>query len=221
MPRLAQRSIFWKLYARWRKWCSLWLPVYCSNLFTIKNMCFQRHCFITSYSLTVLLVKILHRPQVNRSVCNDRTHKKLIHYTHTRLMALFPGLPRWAGTRKVKPIWILLKQETVSGSGISWTICKSVPCSRQITMPAPHHSVFTGQMPFLSPNQQRQSTEGKINTLSYWNHETKLWMLKTPSHQYKFTDHSITIQHCTRAMHNDQILMLPKELISWLPAYKS
>ena len=24
------------------------------------------------------------------------------------------------GTRKVKPIWILLKQETVSGSGISW-----------------------------------------------------------------------------------------------------
>ena len=28
------------------------------------------------------------------------------------------------------------------------------------TMPAPHHSVFTGRMPFLSPNQQRQSTEG-------------------------------------------------------------
>ena len=57
-------------------------------------------------------------------------------------MALFPGLPRWAGTRKVKPIWILLKQETVSGSGISWAICKSAPCSRQITMPTPHHSVF-------------------------------------------------------------------------------
>jgi len=29
------------------------------------------------------------------------------------------------------------------GSGISWTICKqSAPRSRQITMPAPHHSVF-------------------------------------------------------------------------------
>ena len=26
--------------------------------------------------------------------------------THTRLTALFPGLPRSAGTRKVKPIWI-------------------------------------------------------------------------------------------------------------------
>jgi len=37
--------------------------------------------------------------------------------THKRVCAaLFPGLPGW----KVKPIWILLKQETVSGSGISW-----------------------------------------------------------------------------------------------------
>jgi len=63
-------------------------------------------------------------------------------HTHTRLTALFPGLPRWAGTRKVKPIWILLKQEIVSGSGISWAICKSARRSRQITTPAPHHSVF-------------------------------------------------------------------------------
>jgi len=39
--------------------------------------------------------------------------------------------------------------------------CKSVPHSILITMPAPHHSVFfTGRMPFLPPNQQRQSTEG-------------------------------------------------------------
>jgi len=36
----------------------------------------------------------------------------------------------------------LLKQETVSGSGISWAICKSAPRSRQTTTPAPHHSVF-------------------------------------------------------------------------------
>jgi len=32
-------------------------------------------------------------------------------------------------------------------------------------MPAPHHSkFFTGRMPFLPPNQQRQSTEGKSST---------------------------------------------------------
>ena len=81
-------------------------------------------------------------------------------HTHTRLMALFPGLPRWAGTRKVKPIWILLKQETASGSGISWAICKSAPRYRQITMQHPTTQFFTGRMPFLPPNQQRQSTEG-------------------------------------------------------------
>jgi len=46
----------------------------------------------------------------------------------------------------------------VSGGGISWAICKSAPRSRQITTPASHHSFFTDRM----PNQQRQSTEGKI-----------------------------------------------------------
>ena len=92
----------------------------------------------------------------NPTLCNW----VLATHTHTHLTALFPGLPRWPGTRKVKPIWILLKQETVSGSGISWAICKSVPSSRQITTPAPHHSLsfFKGRMPFLLPNQQRQST---------------------------------------------------------------
>ena len=40
-------------------------------------------------------------------------------------------------------------------------LCKSAPRSRQITTPAPHHSVFTGRMPFLPPNQPRQRTEGK------------------------------------------------------------
>ena len=63
-------------------------------------------------------------------------------HTHVHLTALCPGLPGWAGTRKVKPIWILLKQETVSGSGISWAICKSASRSRRRTTPAPHHSVF-------------------------------------------------------------------------------
>jgi len=46
------------------------------------------------------------------------------------------------------------------GSGIRWTICKqSAPLSRQITTPTPHHSIFTGWMLFLMPNQWDQSTE--------------------------------------------------------------
>ena len=71
-------------------------------------------------------------------MCTTHTNS----HTRTRLTALFPGLPGWAGTREVKSIWILLKQETVSGSGISWAICKSAPRSEQITSPAPHYSVF-------------------------------------------------------------------------------
>ena len=43
-----------------------------------------------------------------------------IKYYYNRLTALCPGLPGWAGIRKVKSIWILPKQETVSGSGINW-----------------------------------------------------------------------------------------------------
>ena len=34
----------------------------------------------------------------------------------------------------------------------------------QTTTPAPHDSVFTGRMPYLPPNQQRQSTEGNTVT---------------------------------------------------------
>jgi len=34
---------------------------------------------------------------------------KRYEHTHTRLTALFPELPGWAGTRKVNSIWILLK----------------------------------------------------------------------------------------------------------------
>jgi len=64
-----------------------------------------------------------------------------------------------------EPIWILLKQETLSGNGISWAICKSAPYPKQITTPAPTTQFFTGWMPFLPPNQQRQSTEGKLVSL--------------------------------------------------------
>ena len=74
-------------------------------------------------------------------------------HTHTHpFNGPFLGLPGSAGSRKVKPIWILLKQETVSGSGISWAICKSAPRSRQITMPEPHHSVF--YRPYTIPATQ-------------------------------------------------------------------
>jgi len=78
-------------------------------------------------------------------------------------------------TRKRKPIWILLKHKTVSGSGISWAMCKSASHSKQITTPAPHHSVFTGWTPFLTPNQQRQSTEGSNDIHQQHPEKTQTW----------------------------------------------
>jgi len=89
----------------------------------------------------------------------DRLFLLLIYRLHTRLTAVFRDCTGKPVPERQKPIWILLKQETVSGNGISWAVCKSAPRSRQITTPAPHHSVFTGRMPFLPPNQHRQSTE--------------------------------------------------------------
>jgi len=84
---------------------------------------------------------------------------------HTRLADLYLGLPRWASTRKVKPIWILLKQETVSGSGISWAVCKSAPRYRWITMPPPDHSVFYKPSALPATQPHRQTTEGKTVAL--------------------------------------------------------
>ena len=53
----------------------------------------------------------------------------------------------------------------------SYSICKqSAPRSRQITTLTPHHSIYTtylhkiytGRMLFLTPNQQCQSTKGRL-----------------------------------------------------------
>ena len=67
-------------------------------------------------------------------------------YTYIHLTAFFqdnlgkpaPEMQNHSGKTNMD----LLEQQIVSGSGISWVICKSAPCSRQITMPAPYHSVF-------------------------------------------------------------------------------
>ena len=83
--------------------------------------------------------------------------------THTCLTAVCQGLPRSVDTRKVKPAWILLKQETVSGSGISWAICKSAHRSRQMTTPESHHSVFTGRKQ-NSYDEDRQVTAWQCET---------------------------------------------------------
>ena len=96
-----------------------------------------RTCFLCCFDATMAYrttaLSAVPTTPITRTVhTHTRTH------THTRLTALCPGLPAWAGTRKVKPIWILLKQETVSGSGISWAImqvCTSLQTDNHASTP--------------------------------------------------------------------------------------
>jgi len=72
------------------------------------------------------------------------------------------------------------------GFGMQWhqldhmqTICTSL---RQIATPTPCHSIFTGQMLFLTPNQQCQSTEGisslrNMYIILVFNSVSWLWFL--------------------------------------------
>ena len=124
-------SIFSKIQQDW------WRIALTHFLDSIIHYYYYYYGFATgiSFTHTFHVTKLYVSPYPGSNLLNIHTH------THP-FNGLFPGIPRWAGTRKVKPIWILLKQETVSGSGISWAVCKSAPRSRQITTPAPHHSVF-------------------------------------------------------------------------------
>jgi len=47
------------------------------------------------------------------------------------------------------------------------------------TTPTPHRSVFTGRMPFLPPNQRRQSTEVALLTSLVCGREICLWRVKS------------------------------------------
>jgi len=100
-------------------------------------------------------------------------------HTHTTVLLLswnMSGTTRMSRyqkgkTRKVKTNLDLLEQEIMSGSGICWAICKSAPHPRQ---PRQHPTTqfFTGRMPFLPPNQQRQSTEEHQNASNSQQRET-------------------------------------------------
>ena len=70
----------------------------------------------------------------------------------------FPGGPGVAGSR-MSPFWILLElsvMEVVMTAG-------AISSGQNVTTNKPTPNCFTGRMPFLSPNQQCQSTEGNTS----------------------------------------------------------
>ena len=60
-----------------------------------------------------------------------------------------------------------MKQETVSGSGISWAICKSAPCSRQITTPVPHHCFLQAGCPSCRPTNSVKALKARSYLCTY------------------------------------------------------
>jgi len=91
-------------------------------------------------------------------------------HTHTTVLLLLWNMSRTTRvsryqkgkTRMFKTNLDLLEQEIASGSGICWAYA-----SLHLKFPHNHANIpplsfFTGWMPFLPPNQQRQSTKGRL-----------------------------------------------------------
>ena len=51
----------------------------------------------------------------------------------------------------------------MSGSGITWAICKSAPRSRQITMPAPHHCFLQAGCPSCRPTNSVKALKAQCH----------------------------------------------------------
>ena len=75
----------------------------------------------------------------------------------------------------------------MSGSGVSWAVCKSAPRSRQITTPAPHHSVFyrPDALPATQPTASKHWRQG-----DWWGDFNGI-SLTTPV----WDDHSLELLH--------------------------
>jgi len=80
------------------------------------------------------------------------------YYYYTRLTACFPGQPGLAGTRNVKSVWILMRQEitgfwdaVASAGPYMRTICTSLQTDNHTSTSS--LNFFSGQMLFLMPYQ--------------------------------------------------------------------
>ena len=113
-----------------------------------------------------LSISILEANVTNMTRMSLITHYKTVHFdqhthTHSRLTALFPGLSGWASTKKVNQSgfhWS--KRQWVAVASAGPQVCTSLHTDNHASTPP--LSFFTGRMPFLPPNQQRQSTEGNL-----------------------------------------------------------
>ena len=148
-------------------------------------------------------------------------------------MALCPGLPGWAGTRKVKPI---LDFAVARDSEWQWhqpgdTNDKSAPCSRQITTPAPHHSVFyrpdalPAAQPTASMHWRQNTTITEIKTTSWRQVDQAQILVRThactDTHTKEHTDwktgkkHNVSLAHGMGGKRTKTLSILTNAVVGW------
>ena len=111
-------------------------------------------------------------------LCTPSTHT---HTTVLRPFWILSETTRVIRHEKGKPNLDLLDQAIVSGSGISWAICKSATWPRCITTPASHHSVFY-RLDALPVAQRTSSKHWKGKCKEYiilCTPSTNLWSLSS------------------------------------------
>jgi len=116
-------------------------------------------------------------------------------HTHTHTTVLQPSLilsgTIWV-SRHQKSKTNLDLQEIASGIGMSWAICKSAPWPRHNHTSIPPLSFLQAgirRTPFLLPNRQRQSTDGK--TVQY-----KTSLIKNGFGKKEIILHLVVIDQC-------------------------
>ena len=139
----------------------------------------RKHCGLAGLILSLCVTKVLAKvfcafvgclsvdnewssfPCCSINVVKQRT-MITVHYTNPFEWLLFQD--NWVSRYQKDKTSLELRQEIMrfrDGSGINWTIYRqSASRCRQITTPT-YHTIFTGWMLLLTPNQQCQSTEGK------------------------------------------------------------
>jgi len=97
----------------------------------------------------------------------------------------------------------------VSGSGISWAVCKSAPHSRQITMPAPHHSVY--YRPDALPAAQLTALKAlkvqALKAMTTWaQYSALLFITQKLSHIHHLLHHQSTDRVYRKSLYKPAIL---------------
>ena len=120
-----------------------------------------RHQLLYKVTTTVSLTQCIYAVIIfSLNISSEMSSRQLWH-THTRLTALCPVLPGWVSARKVKT-----NVDFTEARDSEWQwhqlghmqVCTMLQTDNHTSTPTTQF--FTDQVPFLPPNQQRQSTEG-------------------------------------------------------------